>query len=52
MDIKEFWEEYINKDTLEIYDTTIEYFSKEIPDEVYEEYDLVEVVFELKDTLE
>ncbi len=52
MDIKEFWEEYINKDILEISDKVIEYFNGEIPEEVYEEYELEEVVLELKNALE
>ncbi len=48
MDIKEYWDKYMNEDILDIFDTTCEFFSNEIPENVLEEYDLVDVLLETK----
>lgn len=48
MDIKEYWDKYMNENILDIFDTTYEFFSNEIPENVQEEYDLAEAMLETK----
>ncbi len=46
MTTKEFWNKYINEDILEIFEITCDFFSKELPKEFVENYDVVEVILE------
>ena len=45
---KEFWDKYINEDILEIFEMTCDFFSKELPKEFIEDYDVDEVIFETR----
>lgn len=46
MTVEEFWEEYTSKYTVDIFDTTYDFFSKELPTEFVEEYDVGEIILE------
>lgn len=46
MTTEEFWDKYYNESSLEIFDETCEFFSKEIPQEFIDEYDVEEVILE------
>ncbi len=46
MTTKEFWDNYINKDILEIFDLTCDFFSKKLPQEFVKNYDVGEVILE------
>lgn len=48
MDVKVYWDKYINEDILDIFDITCKFFSSEMPENVQEEYDLVEALLETK----
>jgi len=45
---KEFWDKYINEDILEIFEMTFDFFSKELPKEFIENYDVEEVILETR----
>ena len=45
---KDFWDKYVNEDILEIYEFTYDFFSKELPKEFIEDYDVAEVMLETK----
>ena len=45
---KEFWDKYINEDILEIFEMTFDFFSKELPKEFIENYDVEEVIIETR----
>ncbi len=49
LNAEEFWDKYLNDDILsqDMFDTACEFFSKEIPEEVFEKYDVVELILEL-----
>ncbi|MFW6223001.1 MAG: YecA family protein [Bacteroidota bacterium] len=46
MKIETFWEHYMNDHPADIFDITYEFFSKELPDDIEEEYDMGEVILE------
>ena len=46
MTFEEFWELYSSNSILDLYDEIIEVFSKTLPEEVYQEYDVGEVITE------
>ena len=48
MTTEEFWNKYINEDILEIFDETCEFFSKKLPQEFIDNYDVGEVILETK----
>lgn len=48
MTTEEFGKKYLNEDTLEIFDETCDFFSKELPQEFIENYDVGEVILETK----
>jgi hypothetical protein len=48
MKTKEFWEQYMNKDILQIFDITCDFFSEELPDDFVQDYDAGEVILETK----
>ncbi len=48
MKVEEFWNKYINNDILEIFDDACELFSNELPDHFIEEYDVEEVLLEVR----
>lgn len=48
MTTKEFWDKYINEDILEIFEITYDFFSKELPKEFTENYDVEEVILETR----
>ncbi len=48
MTTKEFWDKYLNEDILEIFEIIYDFFSKELPKEFTENYDVVEVILETK----
>ena len=45
---KEFWDKYLNEDILEIFELTCDFFSKELPKEFIENYDVEEVILETR----
>jgi hypothetical protein len=45
---KEFWDKYINEDILEIFEVTFDFFSKKLPKEFIEDYDVEEVILETR----
>jgi len=45
---KEFWDKYLNEDILEIFEMTCDFFSKELPKEFIENYDVGEVILETR----
>ena len=48
MTTEEFWNKYINKDILEIFDETCDFFAKKLPQEFIDNYDVGEVVLETR----
>lgn len=48
MTTEEFWEKYINEDILEIFDLTCDFFTKELPQEFVDNYDVGEVILETR----
>ena len=48
MTTEEFWEKYINEDILQIFDITCDFFSKELPQDFIENYDVGEVILETR----
>lgn len=48
MTTEDFWNKYINEDILEIFDFTCDFFSKELPKEFIENYDVGEVLLETR----
>lgn len=44
----EFGEKYMNEDTLDIFDDACEFFSHKIPDDFDEEYDVIEILLEVR----
>ncbi|MDD3721544.1 MAG: SEC-C metal-binding domain-containing protein [Lutibacter sp.] len=48
MTTEDFWNKYINENTLEIFDTACDFFSNELPNEFIENYDVGEVILEIK----
>lgn len=48
MTTEDFWNKYINENILEIFDTAYDFFSKELPNEFIENYDVGEVILEIK----
>jgi len=46
MTTKEFWDKYLNEDISEIFEITYEFFSKKLPKEFIEDYDVDEVILE------
>ncbi len=46
MTTKEFWDKYINGDILEIFEITYDFFSKKLPKEFIENYNVEEVILE------
>lgn len=48
MTTEDFWNKYVNEDILEIFDLTYDFFSKELPKEFIENYDVAEVMLETK----
>ncbi|MDF1517576.1 MAG: SEC-C metal-binding domain-containing protein [Lutibacter sp.] len=48
MTTEDFWNKYINENILEIFDTAYDFFSKELPNEFIENYDVGEVILEVK----
>ncbi|MDO9576837.1 MAG: SEC-C metal-binding domain-containing protein [Candidatus Cloacimonadales bacterium] len=50
MTTKEFWNHYIKDNKLEIFDIACEFFSKELPEEFVQDYDVEEVIMEIYDS--
>lgn len=48
MTTEQFWEKYMTEDILSIFDITYDFFSKELPLEFIEDYDVGEVVIETR----
>jgi len=48
MKIEEFWKKYINEDILDIFEITCDLFSKELPEEFIDNYDVHEVILETR----
>jgi hypothetical protein len=48
MTTEEFWGKYINEDIMEIFDDSCTFFSKELPQEFIDNYDVGEVILETK----
>ncbi|OYT17169.1 MAG: hypothetical protein B7C24_03915 [Bacteroidetes bacterium 4572_77] len=48
MTTEEFWNIYINEDILKIFDLTYDFFSKELPKEFIEDYDVGEILTETR----
>ncbi|MBK5210326.1 MAG: SEC-C domain-containing protein [Flavobacteriaceae bacterium] len=48
MTTEDFWNKYINENILEIFDTAYDFFSNELPNEFIENYDVGEVILEIK----
>lgn len=46
MTTEEFWEKYMNEDILEIFSVTCDFFTKELPQEFIDDYDVGEVILE------
>lgn len=46
MTTEEFWDKYMNEDILEIFDITYDFFSKELPKEFIEDYEVSELIIE------
>ena len=52
INLDEYWENYLNKPVLEIYEETMQLFSQELPEEFWEEYAWEELVLEVFGHLE
>lgn len=52
MTVEEFWDKYTNNDILEIFDDACELFSTDLPDYFIEEYDVEEILLEVRGHLE
>ena len=48
MTTKEFWDKYINEDILDIFEITCDFFSKKLPKEFTENYNVEEVILETR----
>ena len=48
MTTEDYWNKYINGDILKIFDITCDFFSKELPEEFIENYDVSEVILETR----
>ncbi len=48
MTTEEFWDKYIDEDILEIFEDTCAFFSKELPQDFLDEYDVSEVLLETR----
>lgn len=48
MTTEDFWNKYTNDNILEIFDTAYDFFSNELPNEFIENYDVGEVILEVK----
>ena len=48
MTTEEFWNKYTHEDIFEIYDITCDFFSQKLPEEFLENYDVGEVILEMK----
>lgn len=48
MTTEDFWNKYTNENILEIFDTAYDFFSNELPKEFIEDYDVEEVILEIK----
>lgn len=48
MTTEEFWDKYINEDILQIFDIACNFFSQELPRDFIENYDVAEVILEVK----
>lgn len=48
MTTEEFWNKYINEDILEIFDETCDFFTKELPQEFIDDYEVSEVILETR----
>lgn len=48
MTTEDFWNKYTNENILEIFDTAYDFFSNELPNEFIENYDVEEVILEVK----
>jgi hypothetical protein len=48
MTTEEFWEKYINQNILEIFDVTCDFFTKALPKEFIDNYDVGEVILETR----
>ena len=48
MTTEDFWNKYINENILEIFDTAYDFFSNELPNEFIENYDVGEVILEIR----
>ena len=46
MTLEEFANKYDNEDILDIFDDTCEFFSQELPQEFFDEYDPVDVILD------
>jgi hypothetical protein len=48
MTTKEFWDKYINEDILKIFNDTCDFFTKQLPKEFVDNYDVGEVILETR----
>lgn len=48
MTTEQFWDKYINQDILDIFEDTCDFFSKELPKEFLDNYDVGEVILETR----
>jgi hypothetical protein len=46
MTTEEYWQQYIDRDVFENFELTCEFFSKELPEDFLEDYDVGEVILE------
>lgn len=49
MTTEEFWDKYSNEDLLDIFDITCDFFSKKLPKEFLDDYDVGEVILETRE---
>ena len=52
MTVEEFSDKYENEDTLEIFDETCEFFSQELPQEFFDDWDPIDIILDIMESQE